>query len=133
MNAGPTPYNWVPPFRILKPRGRLWGTSLFSPISPVRPWHTRGEVSLITEKQLCDSKGRTLGLCSLEGRRRLQGYRPGSILTVKQTSMSVQVFPSPVYFGKQLQTACSGAEVNVIYQQVSALGLRLEFDCGMEA
>lgn len=46
--------------------------------------------------------------------------RPRAALTVRQVLMSVQTFPSPVYFGKQLQTACRGRGKRVIAQADSA-------------
>ena len=48
-------------------------------------------------RQVGDTPGRT----SL-------GLGPGALLTVKQVLMNVQTFPSPVYLGKQLHTACPG-------------------------
>lgn len=68
----------------------------------------RGKASLITQNQLCDSQGRALEFPRRWGKA--PSYRPGGVLTVRQTLISEQTFPSPVYFGKQLQTACAGAE-----------------------
>lgn len=67
-------------------------------------------MSLTAQKQLCASPprrgaGGTLGLAT-------EGFGPRAVLTVRQVLMSVQTFPSPVYLGKQLQTAYPGGEGN---------------------
>ena len=49
--------------------------------------------------------------------------REGAVLTVKQTLMRVQTFPSPVYFGKQLQTACPGRRQNGAFHRQVLLAL----------
>lgn len=49
--------------------------------------------------------------------------REGAVLTVKQTLMRVQTFPSPVYFGKQLQTACPGRRQNGAFHSQVLLAL----------
>lgn len=55
-----------------------------------------------------------------------EGTGPRTILTVKQVLMSVQTFPSPVYLGKQLQTACPGGEGNGLFHREILLALAFQ-------